>query len=328
MKTTILFTNLMVATLMFTACSKEDNSGDNWDGRLHLSSGVATLTRSTHNLDEKIAQSETVWLYVDGSKTDKDAVQYYGKQITANGNNGFTDAGSMYFPTEETSINLYAFHINEKGTPSLSGDNYPSSQLTHQIAQDQQSSTNGYAKSDLLYAKTSLTKENAKSSGGAVALPFKHLLSKIEVVLKKDVSLENATISKVEILNTKLEGTFTPSKTAEFSVTVSGSIDGSTHNPIQIDNGLTTNDTPVLNEAIIIPQTISEGTAFIRVTLSTGSVLTYLLDDGNSGTSSVSFASGAKYRYTITAKLTGLTVTSSISSWSGNSSASGEATIN
>lgn len=326
MKTTILFTNLMVATLMFTACSKEDNSGDNWDGRLHLSSGVATLTRSTHNLDEKIAQSETVWLYVDGSKTDKDAVQYYGKQITANGNNGFTDAGSMYFPTEETSINLYAFHINEKGTPSLSGDNYPSSQLTHQIAQDQQSSTDGYAKSDLLYAKTSLTKENAKSSGGAVALPFKHLLSKIEVVLKKDVSLENATISKVEILNTKLEGTFTPSKTAEFSVTVSGS-EGD--NPIEIDRDITdSSGSDKLNEAIIIPQTISEGTAFIRVTLSTGSVLTYLLDDGNSGTSSVSFASGAKYRYTITAKLTGLTVTSSISSWSGNSSASGEATIN
>lgn len=325
MKTTILFTNLMVATLMFTACSKEDNSGDNWDGRLHLSSGVATLTRSTHNLDEKIAQSETVWLYVDGSKTDKDAVQYYGKQITANGNNGFTDAGSMYFPTEETSINLYAFHINEKGTPSLSGDKYPSSQLTHQVAQDQQSSTNGYAKSDLLYAKTSLTKENAKSSGGAVALPFKHLLSKIEVVLKKDVSLENATISKVEILNTKLEGTFTPSKTAEFSVTVSGS-EGD--NPIEIDRDITdSSGSDKLNEAIIIPQTISEGTAFIRVTLSTGSVLTYLLDDGNSGTSSVSFASGAKYRYTITAKLTGLTVTSSISQWSGNNTSTGEATM-
>ena len=198
--------------------------------------------------------------------------------------------------------------------------------MTHQIAQDQQSSTDGYAKSDLLYAKTSLTKENAKSSGGAVALPFKHLLSKIEVVLKKDVSLENATISKVEILNTKLEGTFTPSKTAEFSVTVSGS-EGD--NPIEIDRDITdSSGSDKLNEAIIIPQTISEGTAFIRVTLSTGSVLTYLLDDGNSGTSSVSFASGAKYRYTITAKLTGLTVTSSISSWSGNSSASGEATIN
>lgn len=325
MKTTILFTNLMVATLMFTACSKEDNSGDNWDGRLHLSSGVATLTRSTHNLDEKIAQSETVWLYVDGSKTDKDAVQYYGKQITANGNNGFTDAGSMYFPTEETSINLYAFHINEKGTPSLSGDNYPSSQLTHQIAQDQQSSTDGYAKSDLLYAKTSLTKENAKSSGGAVALPFKHLLSKIEVVLKKDVSLENATISKVEILNTKLEGTFTPSKTAEFSVTVSGS-EGD--NPIEIDRDITdSSGSDKLNEAIIIPQTISEGTAFIRVTLSTGSVLTYLLDDGNSGTSSVSFASGAKYRYTITAKLTGLTVTSKIDDWGTSTGASGDAVM-
>lgn len=328
MKTRFLSTAITAAALFLAACSTEENPGEAWDGRIHLSSGVAILTRATQNLDEKIANNEKVWLYIDGSATGADAVLYYGKQLTANGGNGFSDADNLFFPANETSINLYAFHINEPSTASIFADAYPTAQLTHQVSQDQQSSGNGYAKSDLLYAKTSLTKENAKSNGGAVELPFKHQLSKIEVVLKKDPGVGSATIDKVEILNTMLQGTFTPSKTSEsLSVTTSGSIDGSTHNPIQIDNGLTTNDTPVLNEAIIIPQTINEGTAFIRVTLSTGGVLTYQLADDDENTSSVTFVLGTKYRYTITAKLTGLTVTSSITPWGGSSSASGEATM-
>lgn len=328
MKTRFLSTAITTAALFLAACSTEENPSEAWDGRIHLSSGVATLTRATQNLDDKIANNETVWLYIDGSSTDADAVQYYGKQLTANGSNGFTGADNLFFPANETSINLYAFHIDEPGTANMSADAYPAVQLTHQVSQDQQSSGNGYAKSDLLYAKTSLTKENAKSNGGAVELPFKHQLSKIEVVLKKDPGVGSATIDKVEILNTQLQGTFTPSKTSEsLLVTASGSIDGNTHNPIQIDNGVTTNDAPVLNEAIIIPQTINEGTAFIRVTLSTGGVLTYQLVDDDPSTSSVTFAPGTKYRYTITAKLTGLTVTSSISSWSGNNTSTGEATM-
>lgn len=328
MKTRFLSTAITAAALFLAACSTEENPSEAWDGRIHLSSGVATLTRATQNLDEKIANNEKVWLYIDGSVTGSGAIQYYGKQLTANGSNGFTDADNLFFPANETSIDLYAFHIYELSTANMSADAYPAAQLTHQVSQDQQSSGNGYAKSDLLYAKTSLTKETAKSNGGAVELPFKHQLSKIEVVLKKDPGVGNATIDKVEILNTKLQGIFTPSKTSEsLSVTASGSIDGSTHNPIQIDNDLTTNDVPVLNEAIIIPQTINEGTAFIRVTLSTGGVLTYKLDDNNVSTSLVTFAPGTKYRYTITAKLTGLTVTSSITPWGGSSSVSGEATM-
>lgn len=327
MKTRFLSTAITAAALFLAACSTEENPDEAWDGRIHLSSGVATLTRATQNLDEKIANDEKVWLYIDGSATGADAVQYYGKQLTANGSNGFTDADNLFFPANETSINLYAFHINEPSTANMSAGTYPIAQLTHQVSQDQRSSGNGYAKSDLLYAKTSLTKENAKSNGGAVELPFKHQLSKIEVVLKKDASVGDATIDNVEILNIMLQGTFTPSKTSEsLSVTTSGSIDGSS-NPIQIDNGLTTDDTPILNEAIIIPQTVNEGTAFIRVTLSTGGVLTYQLDDNNINTSSVTFASGTKYRYTITAKLTGLQVTSSIAKWNGDSSVSGEATM-
>ena len=311
MKTRFLLTTIASAALFLTACSTDENPGEDWDGRIHLSSSVATLTRASHDLDDKIANGEKVWLYVEGNETGENATQYYGKELTANGSNAFTDAGDMFFPANETSINLYAFHINEE-TSSISGTAYPSGPLTHKVESDQQSSNSGYAKSDLLFAKTNLSKENAKKDLGAVALPFKHLLSKIEVVLLEGEGKEEMNIDKVEILNTKLQATFTPSKTTDFSVTASGDVDGSTHNPIQIDNSVTENpDTPVLNEAIIIPQEIANKTAFIRVTLLTKGELIYKLDKPTT------FVPGTKYRYTITAKLTGLTVTSSIEPWTG-----------
>lgn len=314
MKTRFLLTTIASAALFLTACNTDENPGEDWDGRIHLSSSVATLTRTSHDLDDKIANNEKVWLYVEGNETGENATQYYGKELTANGNNTFTGADELFFPANETSINLYAFHINEAGEAQMKTGAYPTGPLTHKVDQDQQSTsgTSGYAKSDLLYAKTSLSREDAKTNVGAVALPFKHLLSKIEVVLLEGAGKEEMDIQNVEILNTKLQGAFTPSKTAAFSVSASGDVDGSTHNPIQIDKEVTTDESaPVLNEAIIIPQEIANETPFIRVTLSTGGELIYKLDK------QTTFASGTKYRYTITAKLTGLTVTSSIDPWIG-----------
>lgn len=312
MKTRFLLTTIASAALFLTACNTDENPGEDWDGRIHLSSSVAILTRTSHDLDDKIANGEKVWLYVEGNETGENATQYYGKELTANGSNAFTDAGDMFFPANETSINLYAFHINEE-TSSMSGTAYPSGPLTHKVESDQQSGTSGYAKSDLLFAKTNLSKENAKKDLGAVALPFKHLLSKIEVVLLEGEGKDEMNIDKVEILNTKLQATFTPSKANEtLTVSASGNVNGSTHNPIQIDNSVTTDEsTPLLNEAIIIPQEIANETAFIRVTLSTDGELIYKLDK------QTTFVPGTKYRYTITAKLTGLTVTSSIEPWTG-----------
>ncbi|WP_161951795.1 fimbrillin family protein [Parabacteroides timonensis] len=306
-----LLTNLMAVTLLLTACNQEELP--EWDGRLYLSSGVATLTRATHGLDTEIAENEKVWLYVDGVTGSEPAHQYYRKELTANKENGFTGADEMYFPAEEESINLYAFHING---PSSMPTDYPTGDLTHKVETDQQSTTGGgYAKSDLLYATVSNTKKEAKDAKGAITLPFKHLLSKIEVVLIKDKSLGDKGISKVEILNTQLQGTFKPSKDSkDISVAPSGEIDAGTSNAILIDKSETTDtDAPELNEAIIIPQTLNAQTAFIRVTLSDDTELTYKLGEATT------FVKGQRYRYTITAKLTELTVTATITGWEGES---------
>lgn len=311
----LLQTAFAATALFLSACSTEDSLGGDWDGRLHLSSNVATLTRATHDLDTKIASGQTVWLYID--KASDASSPLYGKELTTGASGAFTDASDMFFPAGESSINIYAFHINEKSS-SISTDAYPISQLTHKVEQDQQSSGSNYAKSDLLYAKTALTKENAKTNGGAIELPFKHSLSKIEVILKKNDEV-TANITKLEILNTQLEATFTPSKNSdELTVTPSGDTG---ENPIEIDHGITAADGNVLNEAIIIPQTLNDKTEFIRVTLDSGATLVYKLGK------ETEFKKGTKYTYTITSKLTGLEVTSTIEDWGTTSPASGDATM-
>ena len=66
----------------------------------------------------------------------------------------------------------------------------------------------------------------------------------------------------------------------------------------------------ILNEAIIVPQTIEAGTAFIKITLAAGGELVYKMKDGGT-----TFESGKKYRYTITANQTAIEVSSSIHDW-------------
>ncbi|MEG0944814.1 MAG: fimbrillin family protein, partial [Angelakisella sp.] len=61
--------------------------------------------------------------------------------------------------------------------------------------------------------------------------------------------------------------------------------------------------------AIIIPQTIPTTQAFIEVTLKSGGILTHNL------AMATAFASKSVYTYTITVKLTGLSVKSTITDW-------------
>jgi hypothetical protein len=318
---------LAAAALALASCSNDDNQTGNWDGRLRLSSGVAMQSRAAHGLDEVIAKDETVWLYIDNDKSTPE--QVYGKQLTATGSNGFTGGDEMYFPAESSKISLYAFHINEGTSTTMTADAYPTGLLTHQIEQDQTSgeSKSGYAKSDLLYATCTVSREDAKTNTGKITLPFVHLLSKIEVVLVQGKG--EPDITKMEILNTRLQVSFTPGKAAT-SITLSA-VDGNTDsNPIVIDCGTTSGEAAsntendankVLNEAVIVPQTLNDKTPFIRLTLQDGGILVYKLEE------ETTFVSGYKYRYTITANLTDLSVSSSITPWTSVTNKPGTATM-
>lgn len=299
---------LAAAALMLGACSNDENLDTDAPVELRLTSGLEVLTRTTHDLDTQLKNGEQVHVWVDDAISDKEL--YADNTLTAGDNGTLTDGDLMYFPETGNGVDIYAIHGNFPQDADFT--NFWGTEQTHSVEQNQKSSDGGYAQSDLVYAKST----NVSRSGNptTVNLTFTHLLSKVEVVLVRGAGYPN--INKVEILNTQLGSKFTPDKTEEnIAVTVSGT-EG--ENPIEIDKDLTSKGNATgtdeskkkLNEAIIVPQTLASGTAFIRITATNeGGELIYRLPE------ETTFAPATRYRYTITANLTGLEVTATITPW-------------
>lgn len=306
------------AALALASCSNDENMPDNANApvEIRLTSGLQVQSRATHNLDTQLKNGEKVYVWIDDAGSGVTSPELYAKnELTADGSGNLSGGTAMYFPSTGNAVNIYAIHGNLTEYTTFWG-----TQQTHTVATDQTSgdSKTGYATSDLVYCKNG----NVARTSQAVNLQFKHLLSKVEVVLVQGNGAPG--ISKVEILNSKLQATFTPDKENGCSVTAAGEIDDDTKNAITIDNGTTasedTESSPTLNEAIIVPQTIAKGTQLFRITTDNGGTLYYKVPDGG-----VTFDGSKKYRYTITANLSGLTVTCSIKDWDSTTDTSGNA---
>ena len=270
------------AVLILAACSKEeipDNPGAQVE--LRLTSGLEVQTRGAHGLDTQVKEGEAVHVWVDDATTGKSL--YSNNTLTAGSDGALTGGETMYFPATGNSASIYAIHGNFAENTDYT--NFWGAEQTHTVMQDQRSDGRGYAQSDLVYCKLSNVSRNGNPT--TVGLTFEHLLSKVEVVLVQGAG--KPTISKAEILNTRLNATFTPDKT-DGTVTVTAS--GTTgENPIEIDNDLSD-----VNEAVIVPQTLKKGTEFIRITTPDGDKLVYSLPADKT------FKPGEKYRFTITAE--------------------------
>lgn len=308
----ILFAAVAIA---LAACSNDGLPDDapNAPVEIRLTGGLEVQTRTSHNLDTQLKNGEQVHVWVDDAGNVADKELYKDRELTA-GESGALTGETMYFPQTGNAVNIYAIHGNFGEATDWSEGGFWATEITHTVAQNQktQQPTDGYAKSDLVYAKVN----NVTRTKNTVPLTFSHLLSKIEVVLVKGDGRPD--ISKVEILNTKLEAVFTPDKENSFSVKAEGDIDES-GNPIEIDTHQTDAKTAAntdsdegkeLNEAVIVPQELTQNTPFIRVTTAEGGTLIYRLPEDKT------FDPAKKYRFTVTANLTELKVVSAkITDW-------------
>lgn len=299
------------AAIALAACSNDGLPGDdpNAPVEIRLTGGLEVQTRTSHDLDMMLKPGKQVHVWVDDAGNVVDKELYKARELTA-GDDGALTGETMYFPQTGNAVNIYAIHGNFGEATDWSEGGFWATEITHTVAQNQKSGEDGYAKSDLVYAKSM----NIARTKEAVNLQFEHLLSKIEVVLVKGAG--SPEIAKMEILNTKLEAVFTPDKQSNFEVVENGTAGD---NPIEIDIDLTDAKTAAntasdegkeLNEAIIVPQELAQGTAFIRVTTAEGGVLIYRLPEDKT------FDPAKKYRFTVTANLTELKVVSAkITDW-------------
>ena len=296
---------------MLAACSKEENGGMT-DGRteLRLASGIEAVTRGDVQ-NTAIVEDETVWAWIsDAGKSGTDVALYDAENLTAQAGGGL--AGNpgrpMFFPQTGNAVNIRALHgtFNEMFTEGETV--FPTGGVGFTVAENQSAGGDAYVTSDLLYAAS----DDVARSGNptTVSLKFYHMLSKLELKIVRGEGVTDA-VEKVTLGGVAVGGTFTPAEdvdltqqTARAAMIVASGEQSAT---MTLGGAFWDEETKTTNDAIVVPQSIGGKT--MTFTLASGGELVYTIPDGKA------FESGKKHVYTVTLKLTGLEVTSSIEPW-------------
>lgn len=302
---------MATVAMAMTACNNEET--DNWAGEIRLSSGleVQQVTRSiANNLQgTQIAKGVHVGFFINENvASGSTATTTYPENLdyTANGDGSFSGT-TVYYPQSGNGVNIYAY-APWKADLTLK-DNYAFS-----IKADQ-SKDDDYLASDLLWGQPMKAGENPEEyvtanpvarTKNAVSVSFKHLLSKIQVTLKPGDGLKADDFkgAKLEILGVKPVTTLT---------LANGKISSASGTPAPVTAAVYPKETtPTLTAAaIVVPQTFTKGSKFIKLTLAAGGELFYTLPDDED----LEITGSKVHKYEITVKLTGLTVTSTIEDW-------------
>ncbi len=317
MKTRLLFLlSAGVAALSLASCSKHNVEVID-DGQLRLSTAnVISGTKAGQALQStQFAKDEKVGIFLvedsgSGAVTSGTNVTVYNSgnalEYTADGNGNLSN--TQYWPTNGNGLYIYGVYPMAAATAAGS---YNASSVSFKVNDDQSEDAN-YKASDLM---TGVPSGNPVArTTNKVALTFTHLLSKISITLTPGDGFDGLSSVKVSILGTKPETSFSVGN--KVVATASGTVA-----PVIAGTGLgCANNATISCAAIIVPQTIEFGAAFIQVEVGGGSYI-YKLGSG------ATFEGQKEYKYNITVKKTGLEVTTSINDWTAVGPTSGDAIL-
>ncbi len=337
----------VVALVAFGACSSEDSQKQGHSQTTEqlpilLGSSFGDETRS--NNATNLLNGDTVWVWTDMINAATQAVGEYFNAwaLRANGVGVLTTIhadNARLFPATNV-LNFYALCGNfGKGEgvrakePFIARDTteMPTTGIRHTVLSDQRTSA-AYYKSDLLYAVV----KNQAPTNQAVVLPFKHLLARIQVVLVAGDGMEAANLSgaTVKLLNLTRQISFSPDKDGNFAsqaalaTMLSVPMNAQTSDVLMNTSVIEKTDvsdaseagSTVYADAIVVPQTIAKGTAFIQVDYM-GRTTYYRIPTGENKQDLV-IESGKQYRFRLVAHRIGETfefTPVTVETWGANS---------
>lgn len=276
MKRLLLVASVIIA---LSSCQSDESPADNDD---------VAMNAIEFSLPQGLVRSfgdngETVWVWAGTTDTD-DFIKAW--KLTANSSGELTGTPKYYWLASASALKFRALYGNFADS-AISSDTTPWSglTLTHTV-ETEQTTDAAIQKSELLYAE----EDNAANDGNDVALQFKHLMTRITVVIDCENSsgLDKLADATIVIPGVKTTATFSS------ATSTATAVDGTTQD-IKIatfGSGIGTATTFECG-AVIPEQTIASGSELIRLTLVDGQVIKYKKTNGGA------FSAGNEYRITL-----------------------------
>ena len=208
----------VVMTPLLGSCTADDIGDAGREGCDIILGQPMTVTSATRSADggkssTQFEQDEIVWLWANISGGS----EYINAWKLTAQSGGSLIGSAKYWPSDGSSLNVYALHGNFKNSTITEGSpSWSSLSLTHTVEANQ-STDNNKRLSDLLYSQTSSVAPNT----GLVQLTFNHLLAKITVKLdltnSKGINEGELANAEVKLTNILPEATFTSSTGAAAS---------------------------------------------------------------------------------------------------------------
>ena len=272
------FLSVGLAMLTLASCSSDEmeQQGMNQPTAINLVSSVGQSTRSANVSLQKVQIASGVEVGVFAKTTTGYITGGDNAKVTADGNGNFTGT-TLYFPTDGAAVSVNAYAPYNAAFAGKDGEAVSFS------VQADQSSDNGYLKSDLLCGAPTGTNSFTKDNP-TVALNFEHKLSKLTVKFtladNTDVDLKGAAINIVNTL---------PTTTLKVSDGTLGTASGTATSIKAVT--FASDATEFQASAVLVPQTVAAGD-FVQVILA-DKMLNAKLN------SAATFASGKSYTYNV-----------------------------
>lgn len=197
----------VILTPLLGSCTSDDIGSAGREECDIISGQPMTVTSATRATDgskssTQFEQDEIVWLWALKENTTNEHITAW--QLTAQSGGSFTGTNTnKYWPSDGSSLDVYALHGNFENSPSISEGTtkWSNLSLTHTVKTDQ-TLDNNKRLSDLLYSHPTM----AATPNNTVPLTFDHLLAKITVKLdlKNSNGINAGELANAEVTLTNM----------------------------------------------------------------------------------------------------------------------------